>query len=195
MPVAANKKHRFSYADYLTWNDGKRWEIIDGIPYAMSPAPSRKHQYISGNLFNHFKNYLKGKKCKVYSAPFDIRLAHNAKITDDELVQYVLQPDVLVYCNNDQLDQKGGFGAPDLVIEIISEYTFRKDAEIKKSLYEEYGVREYWLIDPIYETVTIYIYSKRKGKFGNAKKYERDKTIGVHIFPDLRIDLNEVFEE
>jgi Uma2 family endonuclease len=103
--VFAAKKHKYTYSDYYSWDDGERWELIDGVPYAMSPAPTRKHQDISGALFNQLYNFLRNKSCKVYSAPFDVRL--NADEDDDT----VCQPDIVVVCDESKLDDKGCAGA------------------------------------------------------------------------------------
>jgi len=84
--------HKYTYADYCIWDDGERRELIDGVPYAMSPAPVRKHQDISGALFNQLYNFLENRHCKVYHAPFDVRL--NADEEDDT----VCQPDLVVVC-------------------------------------------------------------------------------------------------
>jgi Uma2 family endonuclease len=128
------KDARYTYADYQTWNDGVRYELIDGVVYMMSPAPNRAHQELSGELFNQFYNYLKGKKCKVYAAPFDVRLS------DKEHEKTVLQPDITVVCDPSKLDKKGCKGAPDMVVEILSPSNAERDTTLKLRKYLQAGV-------------------------------------------------------
>ena len=137
----------YTYADYCTWNDSERWELIEGVPYMMSPAPSPIHQGISREIAGQLYNFLKGNPCKLFAAPFDVRL--NADKADDTVVQ----PDLLVICDSSKIDDKGCAGAPDLVIEILSPSTIRLDRIIKFRLYQKAGVREYWIVDP--ETQSI----------------------------------------
>ena len=119
------RKERYTYADYLSWPDGERWEIIAGEPYSMSPAPSRQHQQILGALFAKFYYYLEDKACRVYPAPFDVRLFQENDKHDE--IDTVVQPDIVVVCDDKKLDDKGCQGAPDLIIEIISQSTAKKD--------------------------------------------------------------------
>ncbi|MDR0310315.1 MAG: Uma2 family endonuclease, partial [Acidobacteriota bacterium] len=111
---ALQKDERYTYADYASWDTEERYELIDGVPYLMSPAPLRKHQSILFELSGQFRNFLKGKPCKAFAAPFDVRL--NADTYDDTVVQ----PDLVVICDKLKLDAKGCVGAPDMVIEILS---------------------------------------------------------------------------
>ena len=174
---------RYTYEDYCSWDDDKRWELIDGFPYAMS-APSRKHQEISRNLFSQLHNSLKGNPCEVYFAPFDVRL--NADTYDDTVVQ----PDILVVCDRDKLDAKGCIGAPDLVIEILSPSTMLHDKIIKFRRYLRAGIREYWIVDPEGNTVTVNIL--KDGEYV-AVPYAGDESIPVHVLEGCVIDLHEVF--
>jgi len=115
-PSPRLKEHgHFTYADYLTWPDEERWELIEGVPYSMSPTPSRMHQKVSAALFNQIFNHLKGKTCEAYSAPFDVRLPETPKVSDEQ-IETVVQPDIVVICNPEKLDDRGCKGAPDLVI-------------------------------------------------------------------------------
>ena len=132
-----------SYADYQTWPDDERYEIIDGIVYAMN-APLRVHQEILLEMARQFANYLKGKPCKVYIAPFDVRFTDRAK-NEDEIFD-VVQPDLSVICDHDKLDDKGCLGSPDLVVEILSPSSASYDNIKKRALYEKYGVKEFWLV-------------------------------------------------
>jgi len=185
MELKVNFDEKYTYEDYLTWDDDIRYELIDGVPFMMS-APSTEHQAILGDLFVEFKNYLKGKECKVFVAPFDIRLNWDAKNNT------VVQPDIVVYCDLDKLDKKGGKGAPDLIIEVLSPSTSKRDRGIKRALYENFKVKEYWIVDPgncIIEAFTF------KDDLYHVEIYDRKDTIPVGIFEDFSIDLSEIFEE
>ena len=145
----AATKEKYTYGDYLTWCDEERWELIDGVPYNMTPAPSRAHQGISVELARQMANYLVGKTCRIYTAPFDVRLPKGEE--KDERIKTVVQPDLLVVCDESKLDDRGCKGAPDLIVEILSPHTAVKDMKTKRDLYERVGVEEYWLIDPNYK--------------------------------------------
>ncbi|MEM7548221.1 MAG: Uma2 family endonuclease [Bacteroidota bacterium] len=155
----------YTYADYLTWPDEERWEIIHGVPYSLTPAPNRKHQEISVELSRQLANHLKGKSCKVYSAPFDVRLSED--FSDDALVETIVQPDISVFCDQKKLDEKVAKGAPDLVIEILSPSTTKKDLTTKILLYQRFLVREYWIIDPEKNIISICILDQH-GKYPEA---------------------------
>ncbi|MDR1727832.1 MAG: Uma2 family endonuclease [Acidobacteriota bacterium] len=150
MPLP-QRERKYTYADYCTWDDGERWELIDGVPYLMSPAPGRRHQEISGALFNQLYNFLEDKPCKIYSAPFDVRLAADGE--DDT----VCQPDIIVVCDKSKLDDKGCKGAPDLVIEVLSPSSTRMDVVVKFEKYREAGVREYWIVSPDERSVQAFL--------------------------------------
>ncbi|WP_156801931.1 Uma2 family endonuclease [Desulfurispora thermophila] len=180
---------RYSYADYLTWSDDQRWELIDGIPYNMTPAPSTLHQRVSARLLVAFATYLQGKPCEVFAAPFDVRLAESA---DDAQTFNVVQPDLVIICDSRKIDERGCQGAPDLVVEILSPgQAARRDRLEKYQLYQRYGVREYWLVDPYHETVEIY--ALKEGKFERCTVYSRSEVAISHIFPELAVELKDVF--
>ena len=176
---------RYTYADYCTWDDDVRRELIDGMPHAMS-APSQRHQEILSGLHNQLYNFLKGHPCKVIPAPFDVRL--NADTGDDTVVQ----PDLLVVCDRTKLDGKSCIGAPDLVIEILSPSTALNDRVIKFRRYLSAGVREYWVVDPTSETVAVHILNN--GAY-IATAYANNDAIPVHVLKGCTINLTEVFEE
>ncbi|NLW49036.1 MAG: Uma2 family endonuclease [Firmicutes bacterium] len=191
-PVAASKE-TFTYGDYEKWPEEQRWELIDGIPYDMTPAPSRKHQEILGELYLQFAVYLKNKSCKVYLAPFDVRLPQGDE--PGEKVRTVVQPDLTVICDHAKLDDKGCLGAPDLVIEILSPHTAAKDMKLKLNLYERVGVKEYWLVQPLDLTIMVFALHSN-GKYGKPMVYDRQDTISVGIFEgDLRVDAAGIFGE
>ncbi len=190
-PEAA-AKDLFTYGDYSKWPDEERWELIDGIPYNMSPAPSRIHQKILGELHKQIAVYLTGKPCEVYMAPFDVRLPKGDE--RDDRIDTVVQPDLVVVCDRRKLDDRGCKGAPDLVVEILSPWTAGKDMKTKLSLYERVGVKEYWLVDPAHKTVQVYLLGP-EGRYGRADVYADGEQAKVGLFPDLSVDLNSVFSE
>jgi len=181
---------KYTYDDYKTWSDDERWELIDGEVYNMSPAPRRIHQIVLGNLFFLIKGYLKGKNCEVYGAPIDVRLPLT-KDNSDIKIDTVVQPDIVVVCDQSKLDDAGCIGAPDLVIEIISESTANKDLKIKFNLYEKVGVKEYWIVFP--DEKIIQIYKLVNNEYGKPEVYDLDDKVTVGLFTDLVIDLKEVF--
>ena len=184
---------QYTYADYLTWQLEERLELIKGFIYKMSPAPARKHQYIEGNLYGIFWNYFRGKSCQVYPAPFDVRIPKKQKSKDKEIVT-VLQPDICVICDLQKLDDRGCVGAPDLVIEILSPGNTQKEMKFKFEVYEESGVKEYWVVQPEYRAVLVYLLDE-KGKFIGQNPYSIEDEISPAIFPELKISLTEVFGE
>ena len=182
----------YTYADYSTWDDDQRWELIDGVAYAMA-APTAAHQDICGELFSQFHNFLRGKPCKVFFAPFDVRLFANQDDETDESDDTVVQPDLLVVCDRRKLsDGKSCKGAPDLIIEILSPSTTNKDRILKFQKYLEAGVREYWIVDPNAQTVRVFLL--KDGKF-TRRKYGKTDTVAVTVLPGLTISLPDVFAE
>jgi Uma2 family endonuclease len=148
MPLSSRQSdgRRFSYADYRTWPDSERWELIDGVAYAMSPAPSRLHQDVVLGIGAQAFVFLKDHRCRAYVAPFDVRLPEGDAA--DDRIETVVQPDIVVVCNPDKLDEAGCRGAPDWIVEVLSPSTALKDQTAKRDLYERHGVREYWLVHP-----------------------------------------------
>lgn len=192
MPIPAEHK-KFTYKDYLKWPDEERWELINGIAWDMSPAPNRKHQRISGKLFFQIEDYLKEKDCEVYIAPFDVRLPENKEDNDKE-TDSVVQPDLLVVCDKSKLDEAGCNGAPDWILEILSPSTAVKDLNNKYQLYQARGVKEYWIIDPSNNYLTIYLLDV-SGKYFRSGVYSSDSKVSTTTFPELTIDLNPVFSD
>ncbi len=191
-PLALKREERFTYGDYLTWSDDERWELLDGIPYNMSPAPAVAHQLILGELHLQLGAWLKGKPCQLFLAPFDVRLPE-ADESDDQ-VETVVQPDLTIICDKTKVDKAGCRGAPDLVVEILSPGTARKDRTVKFARYERAGVREYWIVDPDEKTVQIFIRGE-DGRYGPPRLFVNGDSVNVGIFPDLEIDLAAVFAE
>ena len=191
MPQAARKlDDRFSYADYYQWDEG-RWEIIDGVVYDMSPAPSRRHQKISIDFAAAIHQQLRDHSCEVYAAPFDVRLPDSETAADDEIFT-VVQPDIVVVCDRDKLDDRGCVGAPELVIEIISPSTAARDLKIKRDLYEKHGVREYWLVHPLDSFVMAYRLTA-DGCYQKAAVFSNEDDISSTAVPEITIKLEEIF--
>ncbi len=181
----------YTYANYLTWKFKERVELIKGRIFRMSPAPARMHQKISGKFFLYYANFLEGKKCEVYSAPFDVRFPSN--ISDKNPVT-VVQPDICVICDLSKLDDKGCNGAPDLIIEILSPSTAAKDTYNKFELFQEHGVSEYWIVDPANKIVDVFVLNSF-GKYELIRKFNESDKVQVNIFPDLIINMADVFAE
>ncbi|MCU0468560.1 MAG: Uma2 family endonuclease [Arcicella sp.] len=181
----------YTYADYLKWTFEERLEIIKGKIFPMS-APARIHQRISSNLFGEIYLYLRDKKCEVYSAPFDVRLTPLKKNKSDK-VHTIVQPDICVICDLDKLDDKGCVGAPDLMIEILSPGNTRKEMKEKYEVYEENGVKEYWLVEPQDKCVFVYVLNEAGKYIGLQPVTDEDILISTTL-PDLQIDLSRVFD-
>jgi Uma2 family endonuclease len=179
----------FTYADYKKWElaEGERYELIYGEAYAMS-APDLRHQAILTELLSQFHAYLQGKTCKVYPAPVDVRLFY----TEDESDDTVVQPDIVVICDEKKRAPEGCRGAPDLVIEILSPSNTAIEMERKFKLYRQAGVREYWVVDPEDNGLTTYCFQNSKIE---TETYGGEDVAPVSIFPDLKITLKQVFVE
>jgi Uma2 family endonuclease len=182
---------QYTYADYLTWQFSDRVELIKGKIFKMSPAPLRSHQQISFNLSLQIGKYLENKSCEAYTAPFDVRLINKRKSTPDNQIISVVQPDISVICDKSKLDEKGCVGAPDWVIEILSPGNNRKEMQDKLELYEENGVREYWVVYPEY--IQVQVFDLVNDKFALRKTYVNER-IPVKIFDDFFIDSARIFK-
>ncbi|MGC7871552.1 Uma2 family endonuclease [Desulfosporosinus sp. SYSU MS00001] len=187
-----NFGRKFTYNDYLTWSEEEQWELINGIPYNMTPAPSTQHQKIVATLIAQFYYALKDSPCQVFSAPFDVRLTEPENNSDD--IFTVVQPDLTIICDRNKLDSRGCVGGPDLVIEVTSPSTLRKDIKDKFYLYEKAGVNQYWIIYPEQKTVVVFGLDQ-KGKFGRPDIYCETDVIQTEIFKSIRLDLSEIFQE
>lgn len=185
------EKERYTFADCLTWDEKERIEIIDGEAYMMSP-PNRAHQGISGELYYQIRAFLEGKSCRIYAAPFGVRLFEKDGDRPED-VDTLVEPDISVICDRDKLDDKGCKGAPDFVIEIMSPSNRRHDKVTKRKLYQRAGVREYWIVNPIDETVEVFLLEN--GVLETHEFYGRDDTAKVTVLEGCEVDLRSVFEE
>jgi len=190
MPLP-KEKNNYSFADYLTWSEDERWEIIDGIAYLQS-APSPIHQEISGGLFAQFYNYLSDKPCKVYHAPFCVKLMTDDVKTNED-IKKVVEPDITIVCDQSKIDDKGYNGAPDMIVEIISPASIKMDKFIKFNKYEKAGVKEYWIVEPEGKLVSVFTLQGDQ-RYGRPDIYTEDDKIKVAIFPDLVVNLKPIFD-
>jgi Uma2 family endonuclease len=189
---ALEPDERFTYRHYRTWPDEERWELIDGHAWSMSPAPMTRHQELSGKLFLKIGNFLEGKPCKVFDAPFDVLLPRGDE-SDDE-TDTVVQPDISVFCDKSKITKRGARGAPDWVIEILSARTAKKDFETKYQLYQRHGVREYWIVDP--GAAAIHAWRIGAGSlFGEESIYEEGESAPSALLEGLVIDTRELFAD
>ncbi len=181
---------RYTYGDYLGWPEGERWELIEGVPFDMTPAPSRRHQHLLTRLAVPIGSYLEGKPCELYLAPFDVRLPRVDERAEE--VDTVVQPDLVVVCDPAKLDDRGCRGAPDWVIEILSPSTAARDHIEKLALYEKHGVREYWLVHPTDRVVMVYR-QEEGGRYRAPAVYSAEHQVPVGIFEGFLLDLRRVF--
>ncbi|HBY20489.1 MAG TPA: Uma2 family endonuclease [Clostridiales bacterium] len=188
LPIKKEIK-KYNYRDYLSWTDDNRWEIIDGSAY-MQAAPVWQHQEIVSSLISIFRNYFKNKECTAFVAPFDVRISTHEE-TDEE-VETVLQPDIVVVCDKSKLKGTGYFGIPTFVVEILSPSTAFYDKNVKFKKYEESGINEYWIIDPI-NTIVERFSLNNKNEYGKPDIYSEENQIKSIVFPNLEVDLKEVF--
>jgi Uma2 family endonuclease len=184
----------YSYADYLTWQFDDMVELIKGKIVQMSPAPNVRHQSISTDLRRILANYFWRKKCRLFYAPFDVRLYDRRKsILLNKDIYTVVQPDLCVICNPEFLDKTGCNGAPDWIIEILSRGNSKKEMETKYALYEEAGVREYWIVYPEQRAIHQFVLDEND-HYQFKKMYAEDGFVVPELFSDLEVNLIDVFE-
>ncbi len=185
---------RYTYTDYLSWQFDDMVELIRGKIFKMSPAPSRLHQEISSELFRIIANHLHKKPCRIYHAPFDVRLPlppNKQHIQTDTIVQ----PDICVICDHSKLDDKGCNGAPDWIIEILSPATSKKDLTDKYDIYQHAGVQEYWVVHPHEGTITPFqLDAAGQYQLLRNTPFAKGEKIRVGVFSGFEVALDEVFE-
>ena len=189
MPLSQNINRKCNYQDYLTWPENERCEIIDGRPY-MQAAPTWQHQEILLELSRQFANYFQGKPCRVFVSPFDLCIPEFNE--DDDDISNVIQPDIVVVCDENKLRKTGYFGVPALVIEITSPTTARRDKLYKFNLYEKAEVKEYWIVEPEQKLISVFLLQENK-RYGRPETYTFENKINTSEFPDLEVDLMLVF--
>jgi len=174
---------RYTYADYASWPEGERWELVDGIPYAMTPSPSTRHQRISLGLASELRKCLEGKQCEVLAAPMDVKLSE----------EDVVQPDAFVYCHPEQDKSDYVEGAPVVVVEVVSPTSGVHDRMRKLHLYARYGVKEYWIVSPEDQLVEVLVLAD--GVYSVADVFGRDDELASTQLPDVTIDLSCIFTD
>jgi len=193
-PNPFTEKRKFTYADFLNWPDDIRAEIIYGVAYIMN-TPAINHQRISGRLFLKLANFLEGKTCEVFTAPVGVRPFPKEDKSDDTVVI----PDIIVVCDPEKLDDYSCNGAPDLIIEILSPSTRRKDRHLKRELYQKAGVREYWIVSPNDNEIEVYLFGDNLCKIYGVNDPETSEDsmvpeiIPVFVLPGLAIDVKDIF--
>lgn len=179
----------YSYANYLKWEIVERLELIKGKIFEMS-APSVNHQRLLGEIYTDLYVFLRGKSCEVFAAPFDVRFPDQSKADKD--VYTVVQPDICVICDETKLDKRGCIGAPDIVVEVLSPSNNKKELKNKFEIYQEYGVREYWIVHPKKRTFLKYVLNS-EGVFVVGQLYEGGSEFVSDILPGFRLNIDEVF--
>ena len=190
------EREYYTYADYLEWDEDVRAEIIYGTAYMMSP-PLTIHQRVAGRLYTKLSNFLEGKTCEAFIAPFGVRLFPR----EDRSDATVVEPDIVVVSDPSMIDDRGCNGPPDLVIEILSPSNRYHDRLRKFNLYLKAKVREYWIVFPENNEIDVNILDE--GRYYHqlygvnepkAKKDERvQEIIPVSVIPGLEIDLKDIF--
>ena len=206
LPQTRTDDH-FTYGLYRTWPDDERWELIDGVAYNMCAAPNTWHQEISARIFTEMRRFLKGKPCRAFAAPFDVLLPATPDQPDDA-VDTVVQPDLVVFCDQSKITFAGARGAPDLAVEILSPWTMRKDFNEKLRLYERVGVREYWVVDPLARLVQVWrqLYIddlasggagsvQVAGRFGEGLIVQAPDGLASSVLSGFILDLGELFAD
>ena len=193
MELTLDMAKRYTFADYLTWLDEARRELIEGF-IKMLPAPLSVYAEVSYNISWNLGAILKKHrgKCKVYPAPFDVRLPKNGETADDQIYT-VVQPDISVVCDLSKIDKRGCCGAPDMIVEVFSPSTGKRDLNEKFALYEEAGVKEYWLVYPEAKAVHVFL-RQDNGKYDDGTIYEENTKIPIHIFDNQTINWEDIFE-
>lgn len=184
-------KERYTYGNYRMWDDDLRWELIDGEPFCMNPGPATVHQSLSMRLVIKLGSYFEGKECQVFDAPFDVMLPYGNEPENE--IDTVVQPDIMILCDKSKLQRNGIKGAPDVVIEILSPATARRDFSDKLWLYERAGVKEYIVADPYNHVMHAYRRGS-EGQFSWKKIYGADDVLEFGMFPELKIPLTPLWE-
>jgi Uma2 family endonuclease len=182
----------YSYAHYLNWLFEDRVELIKGQVFKMSPAPSRFHQEVSGNILKVLFNYLENKSCKVYAAPFDVRFPRDSK--DDKDIYTVLQPDICIICDQAKLDDRGCIGAPDVVVEILSPGNNKMELLTKYNVYQEFEVKEYWVVSLADKTFLLYTLDN-EGQYQASKLFSASETVHSTVLSGFELNLEKVFKD
>jgi len=193
MPLP-NEQREYTYEDYLSWPEEERWEIINGMAYNQA-TPSPVHQRISNNLHIEIGNFLKGRECAVFAAPFTVRLPLEGDETDEKKNKNVIEPDLSIVCDKSKLDKSGYSGAPTLIIEIISKSSVKRDNVLKLNKYQSAMVPEYWIVTPETESVMRYALNEQGHyEIPEVFVFGDDEYIISRAFKELTIKLKDIFD-
>lgn len=183
-------KGTYSYADYLQWQFDETVELIKGKILAMSPAPKRLHQKASTKIFKPLTDFFEKNPCELYFSLFDVRFPKHP-LDPSNKVFTVLQPDICIVCDLEKLDENGCNGAPDLIVEITSRSTRQRDFHFKYQVYEEAGVFEYWIADPLEKV--IYQNHLVDGLYKQVAIAGEGEVLHSAHFPGLQIVVSDIF--
>jgi Uma2 family endonuclease len=186
-------KGNYTYADYLMWQFKERVELIKGKVFKMSPAPNSFHQDTAWNLSREIDRVFKKTTCKMYFAPFDVRLINFKESTADNQIITVVQPDLCVICDRNKIDKRGCIGSPDLIIEILSPGNSKKEMDIKYDLYEENKVLEYWIVNPSEKTISIFVLENNR--YIGIKPLIEESKLQSPTFPNLKFPVKKIFKQ
>ncbi len=183
---------KYTYADYLTWQFQERIELIKGRIFRMSPAPNLRHQTIAREILLEVGFFLRKRPCQVFHAPFDVRLPLPLDEASSDKIDTVVQPDIVVVCDENKLDKQGCNGAPDVVMEILSPGNTNKEMKDKWNIYQFAKIPEYWLIDPEHEFVIIYTINE-EGKYIGSAPFTNEDIVKSSVLQGFSIDLSTIF--
>lgn len=192
MPHPLVTPQSYTYADYYSWPDGIRGELLAGRFYVREPGPSPRHQRVAGSLFAQIDTFFVGKPCVAFSAPFDVRLPKPGD--EDGAEQDVVQPDIALICDRSKIDNRGCRGAPDWIIEVLSPSTHDRDRTLKRDLYARSGVSLYWMVSP-QERHFIILRLGEDGRYGPGRTTEAVGRHAVPDYPGLVINWDRVFAD
>lgn len=180
----------YSYADYYSWDFPERVELINGKVFIMNPVTYTIHQALLGELAVRLYKYLEHKPCQVFMAPFDVRFPQGSK--EDKDVFTVLQPDICIVCDRSKLDERGCIGSPDIVVEILNPGNNSKDLKNKYDVYEQAGVKEYWVVSP--QDQIFFRFTLLEGKYKFWGCMVAGDIVTSPLLPGFSLDIFDLFD-
>lgn len=175
----------FTYKDVKSWPEGERWEIIRGQAFQIS-SPKIVHQRALGQLYRQMGDFFEGKPCEPLLGPVDVLFRENPE-QDEDQVDTMLIPDLVVVCDETRVSERFIDGAPDWVLEVLSPSTSWRDLTEKREIYERHGVKEYWVLNP--ENLDLTIFRGERGQFGAPIGASLKEVVPVSLFPGLVLTL------
>lgn len=180
----------YTFADYLLWNFTERLEIIKGRVFKISPAPKPNNQRVLRVLNRYFDRYFEFKSCEVFFAPFDVIFASDTDSIADS--KNIVQPDLCIICDINKITKRGCEGSPDLIIEVLSEGNSEKEINYKFDLYQNNGVKEYWIVNPVHKNILLYYL--KDSEYISLKPFTINDKIKSYLFPEIEIELTDIFK-